>query len=138
MRTLLFVLSLLTRPLFSQENDSLSKVVSKKIVGKWTQSKIVGEKFPKHDKIIFNEDKTYTWAKSDQNKKESGRWKIDNYTDLTTKQFFELLDLENPDGKSNGAIYIYKVTEKLLILRTFSIVGESTENNFIDLYFKKE
>jgi len=113
------------------------------MIGKWVGTKIVGclnadstETIIAHDTIIFNKDKTYTWTKEDS--KEVGKWKIENYeSNETTKGYSELLDLEAPDGTSNGAIIIYQLTKNSLILRIYNMVEKCSETNSIDLFFIK-
>jgi len=113
------------------------------MIGKWVETKIVGclnadsaETIIAHDTIIFNKDKTYTWTKEDS--KEVGKWKIENYeSNEPTKEYFELLDLEAPDGTSNGAIIIYQLTKNSLILRIYNMVEKCSETNSIDLFFIK-
>jgi len=124
----------------AQENDSLAKSTAKKITGKWMQTqqnKINGEKSPGKDVLTLKNDFNYTWAREGKKKKESGKWKIDNYSKTSnTGKMMELLVLETKASNKKNSIFINQLTDSTLVLRTYDYSkGAPAKDSFIDLHF---
>lgn len=126
----------------AQENDSLSKSTARKIQGKWQQteqSNIRGEKQPGSDVLTLKKDFTYTWIKSAEKKKQSGKWKTDNYSKMSnTGKMMELLVLKPKSGAEKISVFIQSLTDTSLVLRTYDYSqGAPAKDSFTDLHFKR-
>lgn len=137
---LLSVLLLLSLTSPAQENDSLAKSTARRIQGKWQQTEkslINGTRKSGTDVLMINSDLTYTWSKEGKKKKESGKWKTDNYSKMSnTGKMMELLILEAKSSTKKKSIFINQLTDSTLVLRTYDYSkGAPAKDSFIDLHF---
>ncbi len=140
LKRIFFILALLlVKTVYGQETIKLGNETFKNISGKWKGQKI--EQYSNENKLeikryrhklLLNTDSTYFWHFLD--KKEKGKWTIDIVSDS-----IQMLDFESQKGVSKGAVYIYRLTKKTMVLRMYAFVGNCQEcNNSIDFFFVRK
>jgi len=144
MKTLKLLLATLLLSVYcpAQEDTALNKATAQKITGKWQQtgqSNIKGEKKPGTDVLILESSATHTWAKAGKKKKESGKWKTDNYSKQSnTGKMMELLVLETKESDKKKSIFINQLSDSTLVLRTYDYSkGAPAKDSFTDLHFRR-
>lgn len=126
----------------AQEDTALAKTTARKIAGRWTQtgqSNIAGQKTPARATLRLKENHTYTWLRSEEKKKESGKWKTDNYSKMSnTGKMTELLVLQRKGAKSKS-FFIRQLSDSTLVLRSYDYSsGAPAKDEFTDLHFKRQ
>lgn len=125
----------------AQEDTALARLTALKIQGTWQQTEqrnIRGEKLPGSDVLTLRKDFTYVWHKPAEQTKQSGKWKIDNYskTSNTGKMMERLVLKSKSSGKTS--IFIQSLSDASLVLRLYDYSqGAPSKDSFSDLHFKR-